>query len=317
MEIAPNPQNVISVSQIGTIVAQMRKEKWYASQNIFSLNPYDNFKKLISLYSISAINKSLSGSFSDGYGNYPTLEKLRNLEIQLPTHNGQIDFDFMESFIAELDAERLAELDAYLQATGLSNYILTAEEEKILKDFEDGKVDWRKLSITDDVFDVKNSGNILSREIIENSWNTPYLCASGENNGVSSYISYDEESLDEGKCIFIWGKTFIVTYQEKDFYSNDSHNLILTLKDKDKIKKLNQIFLVSCIKKSLGYKYSWWDSISNKKIQKDEITLPLKNSEPDYAMMEIFISAIQKLVIKEVVLYTDRKIAATRKVTGL
>lgn len=34
----------------------------------------------------------------------------------------------MESFIAELEAERIAELEAYLLATGLTDYILTAEE---------------------------------------------------------------------------------------------------------------------------------------------------------------------------------------------
>ena len=35
-----------------------------------------------------------------------------------------------------------------------------------------------------DVFQVKNSGNILSRDIVENSGQTPYLCASSENNAV-------------------------------------------------------------------------------------------------------------------------------------
>ena len=63
----------------------------------------------------------------------------------------------------------------------------------------------------------------------------------------------------------------------------------------------------------LKHLYSWGDSISNKKIQKDVIQLPSKNGEPDYSSMETFISAIQKLVIKDVVLYADRKIGATKK----
>lgn len=119
LEIEPNPSDVISVSQIGTIVAQIRTEKWYASQNIFSLSPKNGYEKLISLFGVAAVNKSLKGSFSDGYGNYPTLKKLKDLKIQLPTKNGEIDFDFMEQFIAELEAERIAELEAYLLATGL------------------------------------------------------------------------------------------------------------------------------------------------------------------------------------------------------
>lgn len=42
----------------------------------------------------------------------------------------------------------------------------------------------------------------------------------------------------------------------------------------------------------------------------------IKN-QPDYDLMQIFISAIQKLVIKDVVLYADRKIQATRDVVGM
>lgn len=45
-----------------------------------------------------------------------------------------------------------------------------------------------------------------------------------------------------------------------------------------------------------------------------DIKLPEKDSKIDFAFMEAFISAIKKLAIKEVVLYSDRKIAATKEV---
>lgn len=311
LEVEPNPKNTISVSQIGTIIAQFRKEKWYASQNIFSLNPKENFEKLISLFGVSVVNKSLSESFSEGYSNYPTLIKLKKLEIQIPTKNNEIDFEFMEDFIAELEAQRIAELEAHLSVTGLKDYHLTDEEKQVLVDFENAN--FEKFNVID-IFDVKNTGNILSRDIIEDSGKTPYLCASAENNAVSSYISYNENYLDEGDCVFIGGKTFVVSYQEKDFYSNDSHNLVLYLKNKKERSKLNQLFLATCINKSLKYKYSWGNSISNRKIQKDKLLLPTKNNQPNYKLMQTFISAIQKLVIKDVVLYADKKIEATKKI---
>ncbi|WP_262710611.1 restriction endonuclease subunit S [Flavobacterium restrictum] len=178
-----------------------------------------------------------------------------------------------------------------------------------MKNFDNEKFD--EFNVLD-IFDVKNTKNILSRDIIENSGEIPYLCASTENNAISSYISYDEKYLDKGNCVFIGGKTFVVTYQENDFYSNDSHNLILNLRKEDEKNKLNQLYLATCINKSLGRKYSWGDSISNRKIQTEKVSLPVKNKQPNYKLMEILISAIQKLVIKEVVLYTDRKIAATQ-----
>ena len=106
--------------------------------------------------------------------------------------------------------------------------------------------------------------------------------------------------------MFIGGKTFVVTYQEHDFYSNDSHNLILHLKDAEKSKS-NQLYLATCVKKGLAHKYSWGDSISNRKIQKDIISLPVQDDKPDYAIMDTLISAIQKLVIKDVVIYLTDK----------
>ena len=149
-------------------------------------------------------------------------------------------------------------------------------------------VEWGEFNIID-IFDVKNTKNILSRDIIENSGETPYLCASTENNAVSSYISFDEQYLEKGNCVFIGGKTFVVSYQEKDFYSNDSHNLVLYLKNDKKRNKVCQLFLAACINRSLGHKYSWGDSISNNKIQKDKVSLPIKNGKIDFEFMESFI----------------------------
>lgn len=232
------------------------------------------------------------------------LNDIKKHKIQLPVKNGKIDFEFIENFIADIEKERIIKLENYLLANGLKEYSLTNEEKQALKDFEN--LAFEEFSVID-IFEVKNTKSILSRDIIENSGKTPYLCASSENNAISSYISYDEKYLDEGNCVFIGGKTFVVTYQEKDFYSNDSHNLALYLKDKEK-NKLNQLYLATCVNKSLGYKYSWGDSISKTKIRTDKVSLPIKGNQPNYEVMETFISAIQKLVIKDLVLYVERKL---------
>ena len=44
--------------------------------------------------------------------------------------------------------------------------------------------------------------------------------------------------------------------------------------------------------------------------------LPARNGVPDYAAMQDFISAVQKLVIKDIVHYAGKKIAATKEVVG-
>lgn len=291
-----------------TGVVYFQEKDFITTDGVLVLSSKSNFikNKNIGLVFASALTKKM---FSFGYNNTVSAEKLNEIKIQLPIKNGEIDFDFMESLIADLEAERIAELEAYLLATGLKDYTLTTDEQKALDDFEN--IRFEKFNVID-IFEVKNTKNILSKDIIENSGKTPYLCASAENNAVSSYISYDETYLDKGNCVFIGGKTFVVTYQDKDFYSNDSHNLVLYLKNKEKRSKLNQLCLATCINKSLKHKYSWGDSISNRKIQTDKVSLPTSNHQPNYAIMETLISAIQKLVIKDVVLYADKKIAATK-----
>ncbi|MDE3934330.1 hypothetical protein NUQ34_10345 [Glaesserella parasuis] len=56
-------------------------------------------------------------------------------------------------------------------------------------------------------------------------------------------------------------------------------------------------------------KLGGWNVVQNK-----YINYPIKNGEMDYGFMETLISAVQKLVIKDVVRYADIKIAATKQV---
>lgn len=249
-----------------------------------------------------------------GYENMCLWNKIKDISVQLPIgKNGKIDFDFMEAFVAELEAQRVAELEAYLTVTGLNDYVLTEEEEQAIAML--GEDIWNDIDVVK-LFDVVNTKSILARDIEPGSGTIPYLCASAENNSVSSYITYDEALQDKGNCIFIGGKTFVVSYQEHDFFSNDSHNLALHLKEEDKKSRFSHLFLVTCVKKSLEHRYSWGDSISNRKIQNDQMTIPFKIGEINYEMMNNVISAVQKLVIKDVVLWADKRIAATKEVVN-
>lgn len=78
------------------------------------------------------------------------------------------------------------------------------------------------------------------------------------------------------------------------------------------------LFMVMCINKvtdlpiySYKNKLGGWNVVKTK-----EIRLPEKNGKIDFAFMDTFISAIKKLAIKEVVLYSDRKIAATKELVS-
>jgi hypothetical protein len=310
---ANNIGNTISCSDttLGADTMFYQEKDFIGYSHIQHLVPkFKPFNKSIASAIISASRVSTSKKYD--YGNKFNRVAMNKTKIQLPALNGKLDFDTIQNILAKIEAERIEKLDNYLLETGLNDYQLTDAEQKLLDNFPNQK--FEEFNVTD-IFDVKNTGNILSRDISPDSGSTPYLCASSEYNGVSSYITYDEKYIDKGNCIFIGGKTFVVSFQEKDFFSNDSHNLVLYLKNEEKRNKKSQLYLASCINKSLGHKYSWGDSISSTKIKKDKVTLPVLNKNPNYEILEKFISAIQKLVIKDVVLYVERKKKELNKLT--
>ena len=179
-----------------------------------------------------------------------------------------------------------------------------------------GTVKWGEFKLID-VFTVKNTSNILAYNIIEGSGTVPYLCASSENNAVSTYIDYDKKYLEKGNCIFIGGKTFVVTYQEEDFYSNDSHNLALYLKEGTKSKNVF-LYTASCIYKSLCSKYSWGNSISRAKIQDDVVTFPITdNGVIDFDFMESFIAELEAERVAELEAERVAELSAYLAVSGL
>lgn len=156
---------------------------------------------------------------------------------------------------------------------------------------------WKSFKIVD-LFEVKNTHCILKNEIEEDSGITPYVTASNENNGVYTYISYNDDLKETGNCIMIGGKTLTITYQKEDFFSNDSHNLTLYLKNLDYRTERVQLFLITALRASIGHIYSWGDSISSKSIQKDIIKLPAdKDGNPDFSYMEEYMKT-QEIAVR-------------------
>ena len=254
---------------------------------------------------------------------------LNNITIHIPvTSADNIDFAYMESRIREMEESRIREMeesriremDAYLKVAGFEDCELTEEERSTIELMKRGNVVFNSFYVTDNhkkkrengVFAVKNSHNILQSSVIAGSGNIPYITAGEGNNSVYAYISYDKNQIEEGNAIMIGGKTMVVTYQADDFFSNDSHNLVLYAKDKKLRKELIQLFMVASLNKSLKPIYSWGDSISKTKIVKDKIKLPVTSSGSiDYKFMETYIRAIEKLTIQRVKDWRAKEIKTT------
>jgi hypothetical protein len=98
---------------------------------------------------------------------------------------------------------------------------------------------------------------------------------------------------------------FLATTQNEDFHIG-TRVKALTFKNGEKELK-NRLFFVSSINK-LQILFTEYSKNATNNLPNLEIQLPIKNNEPDYELMETLICAIQKLVIKDVVIYNDGKI---------
>ena len=306
--------NSIAVGMMGMQFFYMSHD-FYAGQ--FTKTVYPKFKGLnwrVALWFISWFNKSskwylglLVRDFEKAF-----LESV----ISVPRNSdGSLALHYIES--------RIREMEAYLKVSGFKNCELTEEEKNAIGNMNNGQVIFESFYITDDrknkrtngIFDVNNTHNILQSSIVAGSGTTPYVTAGEGNNSVYAYISYDNNQIEKGNAIMIGGKTMVVTYQAEDFFSNDSHNLVLYAKDDNLRIELIQLFMVAALNKSLKPIYSWGDSISKSKIVKDKLELPVTSTGSiDYQFMETYIRAIEKLTIQRVKDWRDKEIATTKNI---
>jgi hypothetical protein len=270
----------------------------------------EKLNKINQMFIIGAIERVIKTKYS--YNNKATKIELKNSLINLPIKNGQIDYEFMESFIAELEAQRIAELEAYLLATGLKDFNLTVDEKQVLEDFESGHFNWEEFKIGT-LFDIDSyKKRFDANKVAISAVGKPYVVRTSLNNGIRGFINEDEQFLNDGNTISFGQDTATMFYQEQPYFTGDKIKIV---KSKDQnFNKKNAQFFIATMTKSFS-SFSWGSSSYNIEIIGNQpINIPTENNKPNYILMETFITAIQKLVIKDVVQYADKKIETTKSV---
>ena len=248
--------------------------------------------------------------------------KEKSLAFSNPCDNVKnIDFDFMESFIRELEEERIRELEeerirelnAYLLATGLKDYALSAEEEKALEAFK--TVQWGEYRIGD-LFEINPTKyyRLEKNEIISQNGTVPLVSNASVDNGVMGFSNL--EALNKGNSITCSDTTIgaDTMYYQKDDFIGYQHIQRFEPKFSHFNDKIASFIISVCRHSTQNKGYDYGFKFNRTEMNKTNIQLPTKNNKPDYATMETFIKAVEKLVIKDVVLYADSKIKATENV---
>ena len=307
-------ENVISIVYNWAIAAGLvyaqENETWVLAESyLIKLKKY-NASFNINLYLKSTLEKILYAKYSREYL-ATWANKVENDIIKLPTRDWQIDFEFINDFVAELEA--------YLTATWLRDYYLTDQEKQVLSDFEAGKFEWSKFRISDllEWQPQKEIDPLKLEQLKDETENLyPFYGQSTTNNGIISYNQLNNNVLNNKKwkpTILIHSNNQNIVYLETPFYLKDWHWATSVLQTEN-LNKINQMFIIWSIDKVIKNKYSYNSKATKIELKNSIIELPTYNSQPDYELMEIFISAIQKLVIRDVVIYADRKITATKHI---
>ncbi|GAA7175434.1 hypothetical protein ID0436_04290 [Helicobacter pylori] len=337
-----NEKNTLSFAQ-DTFTVFYQKQPYFTGNRVKVLKPKFAFKSPKILHFISAILQFILKPLTWGLGS--TTESIAEFKFSLPlkpTANTQtlkdIDFDFMEKFIAELEQCRLAELEAYLKATGLENTTLSSDEENALNVFNGNNsggggntpcgLTWQHFKL----------GDLFEKIIIKPlpyqtaqlpkektpTHELPALTAGILNQGLNNFVPKENATILKNVISISanganTGATF---YQPHEFCVLQDAYAIEFIGDK-KLNDKEYLFFVCAISKVIynNSKYEWTNKASWNKVKNELISLPLKPTaktqtleDIDFHFMRTLINALMKQTIQGVVQYSSAKIQATKEV---
>ncbi|WRB41700.1 restriction endonuclease subunit S [Helicobacter pylori] len=322
--------HTITIDMFGCAFYRSFPYKMVTHARVFSLKPKFEINHKIGLF-LSTLFFGYPKKF--GYENMCSWAKIKNDKVILPlkpTANAQsledIDFDFMEKFIAELEQCRLAELQAYLKAAGLENTTLSSDEENALNVFSGNNsgggntpcgLTWQSFRLGD-LFEVlpykkrfdANKVNIYASKTKDTY---PYVVRTSLNNGIRGYLKENTNFLNAGNTISFGQDTATMFYQEKPYFTGDKIK-ILRCKNPS-FNKINALFFITSLTKAFR-NFSWGSaSFSVSIIENQNISLPTnQHGKIDFDFMHTLINALMKQTIQGVVQYSSAKIQAAKEV---
>ena len=351
--------NVLSVSANGVNsgVVFYHPEEFAVLQDAYAIKvrKYEIPNPEVGLYLTTVLYKALATKYDWHYkaGWNRVQEENILLPIQTDENNNPIidetnlyheegfipDWDYMEKCVAELEELRVAELEelrvaelaAYLEATGLSDYILTDEDIDALSGFisheeRDGE-DALKICeefTVEKVLKVEQTKSVIAKANLVDG-DIPYVTRTVSDNGYMRPCGNVDKN-NKGNCVTIGAETGVAFYQPADFVAG---NKVYRL-SADGLTEKHYLFLVGALNR-LTKNYSYSNARIPEKIKKEIILLPIQTDEngnpvidpernhhpegyiPDWEFMERYIRAIEKVVIADVVKYKDEVIEKTKR----
>ncbi|MFP6122984.1 restriction endonuclease subunit S [Helicobacter pylori] len=323
--------HTITIDMFGCAFYRSFAYKMVTHARVFSLKPKFEINHKIGLF-LSTLFFGYPKKF--GYENMCSWAKIKNDKVILPlkpTANTQsledIDFDFMEKFIAELEQCRLAELQAYLKATGLENTTLSSAEENALNVFNDNNsggntpcgLTWQSFRLGD-LFEIY-TGSLLSQEDLAKG-DIVRISVKSDNNGVYGYFDTLKNKKARHFENFISVNFFGNCFYHPYLASVEMKVHVLKLKNRLLTRRVG-LFLANQLNKCFYGQFTYGTQLSSSKLKHNnfKIQLPLKPTAKtqtldgiDFNFMHTLINALMKQTIQGVAQYCNAKIQATKEI---
>ena len=304
------PGNSLAVGMISMKFHYMKND-FYAGQFTKTAIPkFKNFNEQIALYFISVLNKK-----SEYYRSLLVRDfenAFLKTEIDLPSSDGiNPDFEFIDSYISELEQERISELNKYLKTTGLNDYKLNAEDFELINK----KVLYKQYKVRDlfNIHPTKTYG-MNNSYLLTKYGKFPVVANTSTNNGIGGYSNL--EPNEKGGIITFSDTTTAdsIFYQPNDFIGYGHVQGMYPYSNSWSEKSL-QYFMTVFKKVALSKNFDYANKFNRKLALDFIVSLPTSDGiNLDYDYMEKYIRVIEKLTIKNVVEYKDKVIDITKKV---
>ena len=315
-------------------------------QGMYPYNP-DKWNENTCLYVISAIRKSAGNGWN--YAVKFNRNLVKELPVELPVIKSDdpdytytvddIDYVYMQERIAELEQERIAELDAYLAASRLDDYELTEEDKKLLSlspkyasnEADALGINGKNEEITfstfkiEEIFEVVEAGYKYKKKdfnkkrdvspIPTEEYSLPLVNAKFGNNGIMYYGRKSDWNMQK-MCIDIIQNGAVAT---GTVYAQPESVGVLwdayLIKPVEEIKSTEALlYMAECVEKSIKKQFSYDKKATWDRVKKCEISLPVtKEGNINFHYMEGYIRVVEKLAIADVVKYKDKVIDTTKR----
>ncbi|PIZ44869.1 hypothetical protein COY31_01610 [Candidatus Wolfebacteria bacterium CG_4_10_14_0_2_um_filter_39_18] len=171
---------------------------------------------------------------------------------------------------------------------------------------------WQQYSFAD-IFDIEK-GFYNNRPEQDEKEKIPFVSASKYNNGITDYVNKNNTKIFKANAITVVndGNSMAHTfYQDKDFTSSHSVNILRIKKDFDVGLTENIAMFLNTIIYRERDRFSYGRKWRFERMLKTPIKLPSKNGKPDWQFMENYIEKIKskiKYPTKDPVLDTKREL---------